>query len=62
MTDEEKTKYIAMFKEIRRCREGETLHEYVHRVWREQGVLPLLPIDECGSELWEMRYGKTRNK
>ncbi len=56
--EEFEKEYISRLKEIRNPREGESATEYVRRCWREEAMLPTLPIDLLYSEAWNMRFGK----
>jgi hypothetical protein len=49
--------YISRLKAIRNPREA-SANEYVRRCWREEVMLPVLPIDLLYSESWNMRFGK----
>lgn len=60
MTLEEfEQEYIARLKEIRQHRDGESVNQYVRRCWREEAMLPPLPIDLLDSEAFEMKYGSS---
>ena len=54
--DEFEKEYISRLKEIRTQIEGESANEYVRRCWREEAMLPVLPIDLLYSEAWNMRF------
>ena len=49
--------YILLLNDIRKCRDGESLKNYVKRCMVEEAIIPPLPINMINSELWIKMYG-----
>ncbi len=58
--EEFEKEYIVRLKEIRTPRKVESANEYVRRCWREEVMLPVLPIDLLYSEAWNIRFGNNK--